>query len=103
MTFEMGLVFLVLFITIILFALEVFPVDKIAFFIIVSLTFLVLSPYMIRNYVTFKQIILVKSFGYNLWKGNNELSTVEGYQNQRHPNFATLEKKLNSIVRGKQR
>ena len=40
MTFEMGLVFLVLFITIILFALEVFPVDKIAFFIIVSLTLL---------------------------------------------------------------
>lgn len=36
----MGLVFLVLFITIILFALEVFPVDKIAFFIIVSLTLL---------------------------------------------------------------
>ncbi len=40
MTFEMGLVFLVLFITIILFALEIFPVDKIAFFIIVSLTLL---------------------------------------------------------------
>ncbi|MCK0136233.1 SLC13 family permease [Arenibacter sp. S6351L] len=40
MTLEMGLVFLVLFITIILFALEVFPVDKIAFFIIVSLTLL---------------------------------------------------------------
>ncbi|MEQ8216749.1 MAG: SLC13 family permease [Arenibacter sp.] len=40
MTFEMGLVFLVLLITIILFALEVFPVDKIAFFIIVSLTLL---------------------------------------------------------------
>lgn len=36
----MGLVFLVLLITIILFALEVFPVDKIAFFIIVSLTLL---------------------------------------------------------------
>jgi len=40
MTLEMGLVFLVLFITIILFALEIFPVDKIAFFIIVSLTLL---------------------------------------------------------------
>jgi len=40
MTLDMGLVFLVLMITIILFALEIFPVDKIAFFIIVSLTLL---------------------------------------------------------------
>ncbi|MCM4154067.1 SLC13 family permease [Arenibacter sp. N53] len=40
MTLDMGLVFLVLVVTIILFALEIFPVDKIAFFIIVSLTLL---------------------------------------------------------------
>ena len=45
MTLDIGLVFMVLIITIILFALEIFPVDKIAFFIIVSLTLLgLVSP-----------------------------------------------------------
>ena len=37
MTVEIILVFLILFVTIVLFAFELFPVDKIAIFIIVSL------------------------------------------------------------------
>ena len=40
---------------------------------------MVISPYVIRNYIHFNQVIIVKSLGYNLWKGNNQLSTVEGY------------------------
>ena len=45
MTTEIILVFLVLLTTVVLFALEVFPVDKIAFFIIVSLALLgLVSP-----------------------------------------------------------
>ena len=38
-----------------------------------------ISPYLIRNYVTFDKIFLVKSLGFNLWKGNNTFSSIEGY------------------------
>ena len=48
-------------------------------FIIILCTFLVVSPYLIRNYNTFNQITVAKALGFNLWKGNNQLSTVEGY------------------------
>ena len=40
---------------------------------------LIISPYIARNYIHFNQIFIVKSLGYNLWKGNNELSKVEGH------------------------
>ena len=33
---------------------------------------------MVRNYVNFEKITITKSFGYNLWKGNNIDSSVEG-------------------------
>ena len=65
--------------------------------IIIFLTFLVLSPYLIRNYVNFNKIIIVKSFGINLWKGNNELSSVEGYYNLSHPQFKNLKVKIDSL------
>ena len=42
-------------------------------------TLITISPYLIRNYNTFHQVFIVKSIGFNLWKRNNELSTVEGY------------------------
>ena len=43
-----------------------------------------------RNYKIFDTITITKSFGYNLWKGNNELSKVEG-------NPGIFSKKLNWI------
>ncbi len=42
------------------------------------ITLLVLSPYLFRNYKNFDTIVLTKSFGYNLLKGNNEKFKVEG-------------------------
>tara|TARA_E500000331_G_scaffold357067_1_gene417427 strand:- start:1253 stop:2254 length:1002 start_codon:yes stop_codon:yes gene_type:complete len=49
--------------------------------IFISLIFclLVISPYLIRNYKTFESVTITKSFGYNLWRGNNERTSVEGY------------------------
>ena len=38
----------------------------------------IVSPYLIRNYLTFNEIVLTKSLGYNLLKGNNPESTIEG-------------------------
>jgi 4-amino-4-deoxy-L-arabinose transferase-like glycosyltransferase len=39
---------------------------------------LTISPYLIRNIIVVDKIVITKSFGYNLWKGNNPNSTVEG-------------------------
>ena len=68
---------------------------------IILITSLVISPYMIRNYVHFNQIILTKSLGFNLWKGNNELSSVQGYEEYKNVNFKELEFKLNSLEKNK--
>ena len=48
------------------------------FLITIILTFLVTSPYIIRNYQNFNTYVLTKSFGYNLFKGNNPEFRVEG-------------------------
>ena len=39
---------------------------------------LIVSPYVVRNVILFETITITKSFGYNLWKGNNLNSTVDG-------------------------
>jgi len=44
----------------------------------IFLTLVLISPYAIRNYNIFNTIVLTKSFGYNLLKGNNPDATVEG-------------------------
>jgi len=64
---------------------------------IILITLLVISPYMIRNYVHFNNIILVKSLGFNLWKGNNELSLVEGYEEYDNIKFKKLKSNLLSL------
>jgi len=47
-------------------------------FISLVITSLLLSPYILRNYINFNSFILTKSFGYNLLKGNNPEFKVEG-------------------------
>lgn len=42
------------------------------------ITLLLISPYLIRNYLIFKVITVTKSSGFNLFKGNNALSKAEG-------------------------
>ncbi len=46
--------------------------------IIFLISLLTTSPYLVRNYINFEKITITKSFGYNLWKGNNVDSSVEG-------------------------
>ena len=61
---------------------------KIKTFIISAiLTILVISPYLVRNYYNFNTLVLTKSFGYNLLKGNNPTLKAEG-----NPSF--IEKEL---------
>lgn len=58
--------------------------------IILLVSLLVISPYLIRNYYNFERIALTKSLGFNLWKGNNPFATVEGslsYEAHVHDNM----------------
>ena len=52
------------------------PIKKIL--IIVFITMITISPYLVRNYLVFEKIIIHSSFGFNLWKGNNQNSKIEG-------------------------
>jgi hypothetical protein len=46
------------------------------------ITLITVSPYLIRNVIIFEKAIIIKSFGYNFWRGNHPLalknSLVEG-------------------------
>ena len=53
---------------------------------ILTITIILVSPYLIRNYINTGNIHLVNVTGYALWKGNNQLSNVEGFHNPLHPN-----------------
>lgn len=48
------------------------------FLLIFSFSLLIVSPYLVRNYLVFETITITKSAGYNLLKGNNPISKVEG-------------------------
>ena len=54
----------------------------------IILASLLISPYLVRNYLNFNSFIITKSFGYNLLKGNNPEFKVEG-------NFKFIEKEHN--------
>jgi len=68
---------------------------------ILIVVILVISPYVARNYIHFNQFFIVKSLGYNLWKGNNELSQVEGYENISKTEFTELNFKISNIEKNK--
>ena len=67
-------------------------------FLIFFITLITVSPYLIRNIIVFEKITITKSFGYNLWKGNNPNSIVEGYP-QIHEE---LQKKIDLINKDNQ-
>ena len=42
------------------------------------ITLLIISPILIKNYNIFDKIVITKSFGYNLWRGNSEDLNING-------------------------
>ncbi len=78
---------------------------------IFTITLLLVSPYLIRNYINTGNFHLVNVTGYALWKGNNQLSEVEGFHDPLHPNnredwpknkeFFGLYEKLDNISKDK--
>ncbi len=47
--------------------------------LILMITSITISPYLIRNYISFDKLIIHSGFGYNLWKAYNPKAKVEGY------------------------
>lgn len=70
-------------------------------------SFTLISPYIVRNFGNTEKFHIVNSSGYALWKGNNQITDVEGFLNPLHPDdrsswpqikdFERLYKKLDNI------
>ncbi len=56
-----------------------FKVQLKKIFLILIVTSITISPYLVRNYVSFNKFIIHSGFGYNLWKAYNVNAKVEGY------------------------
>jgi len=70
--------FIALFLLSILYLALFIKINLKSILIIILLTFVVISPYLMRNIIVLDTITITKSIGYNLWKGNNPNSKVEG-------------------------
>lgn len=66
--------------------------------LIAAISFVVTSPYLIRNLLIFEKITVLQSLGYNLWKGNHPIakknSIVEGVETINDENIL---KQMNAI------
>ncbi len=83
---------------------------KFVFIVLIS-TFIIISPYLIRNYINTNSFHIVNVTGYALWKGNNHFGKVEGFHDPLHPRsrknwpkvdqFYNLYEKLDSLEASK--
>ena len=86
--------FILIFLTSIFYLLLFKKIKVKSLFKIIVIISLIISPYVIRNYFTFDQITIVKSLGYNLWKGNNQWSLTEGSEFSNRINFSKIQKEI---------
>ncbi len=93
--------FILIFLIILFFILLNKKIKLINFVKIVIIVLLIISPYIVRNYLIFNEVVIVKSLGFNLWKGNNQLSSVEGYENFSKGEFAQLKLKMDNVKKDK--
>ena len=59
-----------------------FKVSLKKIFLVLMVTSITISPYLVRNYISFDRFIIHSGFGYNLWKAYNYNAKVEGYYGQ---------------------
>ncbi len=62
---------------------------------ILLISFIIISPYLVRNYINFEKIHIANVTGYALWKGNNPSLKVEGFEN--FNKFENIKSKLENI------
>lgn len=48
------------------------------FLLLISIITIVIAPTLVRNYVVFEEVVLTKSSGYNLWRGNSKTPNING-------------------------
>jgi len=70
--------FIAFFILSILYLMIFLKINTKSIAMIIILTITVISPYLMRNIILLDTITVTKSIGYNLWKGNNPSSIVQG-------------------------
>ena len=70
--------FIIIFILSLVYLFIFFKISLKKVSMILLIALITISPYLIRNIVTFETFTITKSIGYNLWKGNNPNSQVEG-------------------------
>ena len=89
--------FILIFIFSILYLFIFFKMKLKNIFIIILISFITVSPYLIRNILIFDEVVITKSFGFNLWKGNNSNARVEGSEfiNEK------LKEKINAVDKDK--
>ena len=103
--------FLIIFIFSIVYIITLRRKKILEFIFILLISFLLISPYVVRNYENTGKIHIVNVSGYALWKGNNHLLKVEGFHDPLHPNerknwpdifeFQNLYKNLDKIKKDK--
>jgi len=89
--------FILILIISILYLFIFFKVNLKNILIIIIISLITISPYLIRNILIFEEITITKSFGFNLWKGNNINSGVEGseFMNEK------LKEKIDAVYKDK--
>ena len=67
-------------------------------FLVTSIT---ISPYLVRNFLIFEKVTIIKSFGYNLWRGNHpdaiKNSLIEGSEVR----YGNLQEQVDGIKKDK--
>ena len=78
-----------------LFILKKINLTKLIAILLISL--IIISPYLVRNYLAYNKITITKSLGYNLWKGNNLFSKIEGSESKEAYEHNDIYKKIEKI------
>ena len=91
--------FIAFFLLSILYIFFFFKINLKKIIIITVITAAVVSPYLARNIILLDKITITKSIGYNLWKGNNPNSNVEG--NPKFETYSNLKEKLEQVPKDK--
>ena len=78
-----------------LFILKKINLTKLIAILLISL--IIISPYLVRNYLAYNKITITKSLGFNLWKGNNLFSKIEGSESKEAYEHNDIYKKIEKI------
>ena len=73
------------------------PIKKIL--LISLITAITVSPYLIRNILIFEKVTIIKSFGYNFWRGNHPIALKNSLVEGSEVRYGDLQERIKSIPR----